>query len=414
MKKILFLILIVSINTVFSQKISHTLFSEKLNEDRKISVSLPPSYEKNTSRKYPVLFLLDADFLLDPVQGALSYGYYWDDLPEIIIVSIYQEQSRETDCNSDSETGLPDENSANFFEFIGGEVLPFIEKKYRVAPFKLIAGLDTTAGFLNYYLYKETPLFEAYIAMSPELPMDMEIHLPERLANIQKPLYYYHSMAEGDLKTTRERIQKMDDAIKVINNPNLNYKFDDFRSATHYSAALNSIPSALFQIFAIYQPISINEYQEKIATLPFGYTDYLSKKYETLEKYLGIKTQIRLSDFKAIEAAIYKNKDYNDFDKLSQLADKDYPKTILSYYYLAKMYELKGDIKHALRYYQNGYQMSEIAGLTKEMMLDKVDELSLTIKNEKNKPAEVQDESNPTEPIEETTSPISTEEKKPE
>jgi hypothetical protein len=36
----------------------------------------------------------------------------------------------------------------NFFEFIGGE-LPncFIEKKYRIAPFKAIAGHDVTAGF---------------------------------------------------------------------------------------------------------------------------------------------------------------------------------------------------------------------------------------------------------------------------
>ena len=97
---------------------------------------------------------MDGDYLFDPFQGSLSYGNYWDDLPEVIIVGIKQERERDDDCAIDATTGLPDEKGEDFFEFIGGELMPYIQNKYRVSPFKIIAGHDLTASFMNFYLYK--------------------------------------------------------------------------------------------------------------------------------------------------------------------------------------------------------------------------------------------------------------------
>ena len=102
-----------------------------------------------------------------------------------------------------------------------------------------------------------------------------------------------------------------------------------------------------------------------------------------LENALGLKLQIRINDFKAIEAAIIKNKAYNEFDQLAQLARKNYPKTMLADYQLAQLNEKKGDLKRAIKYYQSAFQMEEIGDLTKDMMLDKADELKGAVKNEK-------------------------------
>jgi predicted alpha/beta superfamily hydrolase len=390
MRKIFFFLLLVFANTVFSQKrVTDTISSQKLGEDREITIGLPPSYEKNSAKKYPILLLLDSDFLFDPFQGALSYGYYWDDLPEVIIVGINQNKNneRETDCTVDEKTGLPSEKGGNFFEFIGMELLPYIQKKYRTAPFKMIAGLDTTAGFLNLYLYKENPVFDAYISMSPELPAGMEELLPDRLATIQKPIFYYQSSAVGDLKKMKDRIQILDESLKKVSSTTLNYKYDDFKDASHYSLVLSSIPSALYQIFSVYQPISTTEFQEKIVTLPSGYVDYLTDKYTVLEKSFNLKLQIRFNDFKAIEAAILKNKAYDEFNKLSQLARKNYPKSMLADYELGQMYEKKGDNAKALKSYQSAFQKEEIGDLTKEMMINRADELkkSLPKKGDKGK-----------------------------
>lgn len=377
MKKVYLLLALICLCSTYAQKTTTLVSSPRLNENREITIGLPASYEKNPNKKYPLLVLLDGDYLFDPFQGALNYGAYWDDLPEVIIVGISQNKNNERtiDCAVDETTGLPAESGEKFFEFISMGVIPFMEKKYRIAPFKMIAGHDTTAGFLNFYLYKDQPLFNGYISLSPELAQGMEEQIPERLAAITQPLFYYQSTADGDVKKMQTRIKKLDDGAKVIKKTNLNYRFDEFKGATHYSLVLHSIPNALYQFFAAYQPISTTEFLEKIAILPSGYVDYLTNKYDILEKSLYMKIPIRINDFKAIEAAILKNKAYAEFDKLADLAKKNYPKSMLYDYEMAMMYEKTGDLKKAVKSYQNAYQKEEIGDLTKDMMLDKADEL---------------------------------------
>ena len=93
-------------------------------EDREIKISLPPSYSKNKNQQYPLLILLDGDFLFDPFYGTLSYGYYWDDLPEVIIVGVNQNKGNEREYDSQfDENGIPTESGAKFFEFLGIELI---------------------------------------------------------------------------------------------------------------------------------------------------------------------------------------------------------------------------------------------------------------------------------------------------
>lgn len=391
MKNLFLLLLCVHSVTIFSQKTSEIVSSVRLKEDREITIGLPASYEKNTNKNYPLLVLLDGDYLFDPFQGALNYGAYWDDLPEMIIVGIGQNKNneRETDCAVDETTGLPIEKGEKFFEFIGLELVPYIEKKYRVNPFRIVAGHDITAGFINLFLYKDQPLFSAYISLSPELAQGMEEQIPERLRLINQQIFYYQSTADGDVKKMQKRIKELDNATKVINKPTLNYKFDDFKGASHYSLVLHSIPSALYYFFAAYQPISNTEFSEKIATLPSGYVDYLSNKYDILEKTLSLKIPIRINDFKAIEAAILKNKAYSEFDKLAELAKKNYPKSMLGDYQLGLMYEKTDDLKKAIKSYQNAFQKEEIGDLTKDMMLNKAEELKSLLPSKEQKAKEI-------------------------
>lgn len=363
--------------SLFAQKSVEEVKSEKLNGTRQIIISLPSNYEKEPDRKFPLMILLDGEYLFDAFSGTLSYANYWDDLPPVIMVGISQNKKGErfTDSQFDKESGLPEEGGSRFYEFIGSELIPALEKKYRIAPFRVIAGHDTTAGFLNFYLYKDQPLFNAYISLSPELAPEMETRIAERLAILKQPIFYYQATADGDLKKMQKRIKELDENIKKVGNPNLNYRFDEFKNATHYSLVPYAIPNALYQIFSAYQPISTIEFQEKIATLPSGYVDYLANKYEIIEKSLGIKMPIRINDFKAIEAAILKNKAYAEFEKLSGLARKSYPKTMLADYELGMMYEHTGEYKKAFKSYQNAYTRNEIGDLTKDMMLEKADEM---------------------------------------
>jgi hypothetical protein len=148
--------------------------------------------------------------------------------------------------------------------------MPYIEKK--PAPFRIIAGHDTTAGFLNFFLYKDSPLFNAYISLS-QLAPEMETRI-RKTCKIKKKLFLLSS-ADGDIRL-REPIKNLD-KHKEVTNSDIDYKYDEFHNASHYSLVLYSIPSALYQIFDSYKPISSSEFTDKIATLESGYVDYLIK-----------------------------------------------------------------------------------------------------------------------------------------
>lgn len=384
MRKVCFLFLLITAS-VFSQKTFDNIRSEKLGEERRITIGLPKSYEENPDKRYPVLYLLDGDYLFDPFSGAASYGAYWDDLPEMIIIGIHQNKNGERydDCTIDVNNGLPFEKGANFFEFIGAELVPYIEKKYRTTAFRIIAGHDTTASFINFYLYKEKPLFKAYICLSPELAPKMEVRVPEKFAKIQEPFFYYLSVADGDIKKIKEPIEKLDANIKIANNPKVNYRYDVFKNATHYTEVLNSIPNALYQIFEAYRPINSAEFKEKIAVLETGYADYLENKYAIMSAVMGVQIPVRMSDFTVIENLILKKKAYDELGKMAEIGNVNYPKAMLGEYQLGHMYELLGDPKRAAKKYQNASQMEPIGDLNKDVMYEKIDEMNVLAKKSK-------------------------------
>ncbi|HGE5777690.1 alpha/beta hydrolase [Flavobacterium psychrophilum] len=381
MKNTLLIITLFFSIALFSQTTTQTIHSTKLEADREITIKLPASYNKKTEKKYPLILVLDGEYLFAPFEGNLAFANYWDDIPEVILVGINQNKKEERydDSEFDPATGLPSAKGGAFFEFIATELIPSLEKKYRIAPFKIIAGLDATAGLLNSFLYKEIPQFNAYISLSPELAKGMTERIPQRLAATKEPLFYYQATADGDLKKFQNQIKALDKNITAIKNSSLNYKFDDFKNASHYSLVLNGIPNALYQIFSIYRPISSLEYQEKIAVLPDSHAKYLTDKYETIQKSLGIKMNVRLSDFKAIEAAILKTGDFKGYEELAQISGQQYEKSMLYDYHMAMFYEKTNDIKKAVKFYQNAFMKEEIRELTKEMMMNKAEDLKKLI-----------------------------------
>jgi predicted alpha/beta superfamily hydrolase len=375
MKKIVLVVFILLSSYIYSQT-TEKIYSEKLKTEREIIVKLPASYESDPEKKYPLIFVLDSEFLFAPFEGNISYGNYWGDFPEVILVGINQNKKEERYDDSQFDLkGLPVDKGAEFFEFIAAELLPYLDKKYRIVPFKVIAGVDATAGFLNAFLYKDTFQFNAYISISPELAAGMEKRVADRLADIKEPVYYYQATADGDLKKIQKQVKELDQNIIASKNPLLNYKFDDFKGASHYSLITRAIPNALYQIFEVFQPITNTEYQGKIAPLKEGFVDYLNKKYETIESAYGIKMNVRLNDLKIIENAIQKNEAFNEYEQLAQITGQQFKEYMLYDYHMGMYWEKRKEYKKAINFYNNAFVKKEIAGLTKEIMINKATEL---------------------------------------
>ena len=371
---LLLLITLVLSNTLTSQTIYNEINSEKLGESRQLKIQVPRNYD-TSDKKYPVVVVFDGDYLFEIVAGNVDYAAYWEDMPEAIVVGINQYQKREADCFYSEQNSLPIETGAAFFEFVSMELIPFIDKNFRTENFKVAVGHGQTANFINYYLLKGVPLFQAYISLSPSLAPDMKTYLTEKMPKLEQKIFYYLAAANNDKGNIKEETEALAKSISSIENDNLLDHSEVFTDATHYSLPAQAIPKALQKIFLVFQPISLKEYKETVLNLEGNPVDYLKEKYETIETLFGIKKPILINDFKAIEAAIKKKEKYEYFEDLGNLARKEYPDTLLGHYYLGRFYEETGKSKKAMKTYQSAYVLQEIGGITKDLVLELAEQI---------------------------------------
>ena len=295
-------------------------------------------------------------------------------MPESIVVGIMQ-KDRYADCNYDDGTFFPDEGGAAFFEFIGLELIPYFDEKYRTAKFVIAVGHDFTANFINYYLFKDPPLFNGYINLSPDLAPLLDERLVERLPAVENPTFYYLATGTDDVKGLMDLAVDLDQKLSGINAPNVTYYFDNFEGANHYSLVGRGIPSALEKIFQVYRPISKKEYKEVLLTLPGSPYNYLVEKYATIEDLFGLTNAIRVKDFIAVATAAEKTKKWEALGEIAKLARSQYPDLVLGPYYLGRYYEETGEPKKAMRTFQGGYDKEEVDFITIDLMLDRADKI---------------------------------------
>jgi uncharacterized protein len=189
----------------------------------------------------------------------------------------------------------------------------------------------------------------------------------------------------------------MDGIASEIKKDNFSYKYDVFKNLSHYSLVAAAVPNSLYFVFDGFQPISKKEFNEKIVTLETGYAQYLIDKYDNFQKKTGLAVKPRYSDFKAIEAAILKNKVYNELENLGEYADKNYPKTILGTYHRGLYFEKIGQFKRAIKEYQKAFTQQEIGDLTKEYVLNRSEDLKYKKEETKDVPVEEIPAETPTE-----------------
>ena len=349
--------------------------SYKLGETRRLKIQLPRDYETNTEKSYPIVIVLDANYLFEPVAGNVDYFGYWEDMPEALVVGIMQGDSRYDDCFYDDTNFMPADRGADFFEFIGMELVPFIDANFRTAKFIIAVGHDLTASYINYYLFKDPPLFNGYIALSPDLAPMMDDRLPKRIPNIPQKLFYYLATGTDDIQDLQLVAQELNVSLSALKSDQFNYYYDNFEGATHYSLVARAIPSAIEKIFSVYRPISKQEFNDVLLKLETPVHLYLLDKYQTIANLFGIDNPIRINDFLASASACEKLKQWESLREIATLATRQYPDLILGDYYMGRYYEETGDPKRAMRTFQGGFDKEEVDFITVDLMLDKADQI---------------------------------------
>ena len=156
-----------------------------LNHKRDIIVWLPPSYEKNTKKHYPVLYMHDGQNIFDPTTAFTGYDWRVDEvadslikmkvIEEIIIVGIYNSPDRLPEY-SDSDIGTA------YLNFVTNTVKPLIDSTYRTKPGKEHTGvIGSSLGGLSslLFVWKRPDVFGMAGCMSPSFWYDDEKTLKE-------------------------------------------------------------------------------------------------------------------------------------------------------------------------------------------------------------------------------------------
>lgn len=170
---------------------SHPGFTSKFLGPRDVLVYLPPGYDKEPSRRYPVLYMNDGQNIFD----AASAGMEWQmdetaekligsgQIESVIIVGVYNTEAREDEYTPTyMEWKRPDGvvlkggGKADLYgRLLIEELKPFIDRTYRTLPEPRHIGLGGAShgGLVSLHLgLKHPDVFGNLLVVSPSVPRD--------------------------------------------------------------------------------------------------------------------------------------------------------------------------------------------------------------------------------------------------
>ena len=360
-----------NLDSLYVSRLNDTILSKYLNEKRAIEIQLPRSYEIESDKNYPLMIVLDGDYMFNIVSGSVDYLSYWGDIPENLVVGINQKDTRFQDSSVfDNITHTPISSTASFYDFIVNELIPYFSKNYRVSSFKVIVGQERTANFANFFLLKNDPQIRGVISISPKISENMNRYLNENLSKTNSKIVYTLSSSKRDFESIFKNVSELTASLDSIENKNLRFESLIFDKENHYILPSVSVPNSIRSTYSMYSDIDKIEYDSIISKLETSPIDYLKNKYQLIKEFYDLDKTISMNDFMAIEEFIEENEFFNLYDELSELAKQEYPGTILPSYYKGRFIEETGDPKKAMYIYRSAYNMKEVKGLTKEYLLE--------------------------------------------
>lgn len=260
----------------------HELQSEILAESRPLLIQLPADYQTNPHKRYPVLVILDGETHFPHITGTVDWlSNQAFRIPSMIVVAI-PNTNRGRDMSASYNNGGGDQ----FIEFIGKELLPFVDKQFRTQPFRILAG-HSMAGHLTLSAFVQQPnLFNAYITMSPFFRQDRgETQLTDLIdKQLKKTSQGHHFIyaSIGDEPNLMPAYQRFEKSLKQSKDGSLRWHSLVSLSDNHMSVPSNTINNALQFIFQpqCLEPTSeiarqgvkqINQYFQHISNNLYGY-----------------------------------------------------------------------------------------------------------------------------------------------
>ncbi len=199
-----------------ARQIDHTLPSVYPAQDRTFSVHLPDSYASQSDVAYPVLYVLDGETNFEFSVAVAGYLAQNALAPEVIVVGVHANATRERDYLPLNPTGgQPSGQALQFLNYLEEELIPFVGEHYRAAPLRLISGHSYGGALVIYAMAERPELFRAYLAQSPFLDPTVGGPLVDKVSGslsssaLDDAFFFMNLGAEPALEPTFARMEEL-------------------------------------------------------------------------------------------------------------------------------------------------------------------------------------------------------------
>lgn len=267
---------------------SYSLHSKILDQDRPYWISVPESYHaKASDQRYPVLYLLDAEWNFYLVSPVLQFMNQSRQIPEFIVVGI-PNIDREHDLTPTHNTNEISSGGGPLFErFLNEELAPEINAKFRTVSYRILMGHSMGGALAADAFLRQTTGFQGCIAIDPSIMWDDQVlvrrakeFVPQ--TNSRAAIFITTAGWRNLAYPTNvmERSQELFVSILRTNStPGIRIGFE-VEAEDHNSSRLLGLYDGLRFIFDGYKPID-----PKVLNTPL----LINEHFEQLSSRLGFK-----------------------------------------------------------------------------------------------------------------------------
>lgn len=228
-----------SSSALFSQEVNYDvdtirIMSEILHENRSIIIYTSHNTSINDASKF--IYLIDGEYAGYRVQQMMDH--FGDSLSNWIVVGI---------ANTDRRRDLLYINgAAQFLEFITQELIPAVEKDYKIQK-RILYGHSFGGGFTVYAMLHKPAYFNGFIASSPTPIMDLvrkESYLQMDSTSINHVSFYF-SRGSHDMKQVSKWSQRLSDNLSDLSFNKLDWQYQVLEGKDHYNSDVTALVNGL-------------------------------------------------------------------------------------------------------------------------------------------------------------------------
>jgi predicted alpha/beta superfamily hydrolase len=387
------LILILSYSVASAQKQTlkqigeiDSLYSKVLKTNREIYIQYPINYNPESKQRYPLLLVLDGEYILSLVSTVQDY-YSGGFIPDMIVVGVSNAKNRIRDLTPSTITekyGMPfnaeSGGADDFLKFIQKELIPYLEEKYPITNYRTLIGHSYAGLFTTYTFLKEPALFANYLAIDPSLDWDDQLLLKEAQLPLKNKNYenkaLFMSMSghlhmqdasitidnvmedSSDYTIFPRSILAFKDLASEHQENGLDFYWKFYPNDLHGTVVFPSVYEGLIRIFEWYQmenTAKINSFDTPLEELKA----VIEFRADKLKKHFGYAEPPYPEEL--MNMLGYMNLEMKQIEKAKivfEFAIQYFPESVNAYDAMADFYISQKDRENAILYLQKAFELS--------------------------------------------------------